>query len=176
MRQLHASRESGAQLFRLQLLQLFVEAFGRELQQGMGNGNTTDAKERLRMLLKDLPQAQLLEMNFNELARLTRCTARHFSRIFREVVGTPFRDKRAEVRLDRACQLLATTRSKVVEVALESGFNSLSLFNLMFTRRFETSPGRWRRQHGLNTSGPGAAAAPSGACGTRHRIPHGTSA
>jgi AraC-like DNA-binding protein len=35
----------------------------------------------------------------------------------------------------------------VVEVALESGYKSLSLFNLMFTRRFGTSPGRWRQRN-----------------------------
>jgi AraC-like DNA-binding protein len=141
---------SGLALSRLQLLQLFVEAFGRELHPGVVAGSGADAKERLRTLLKELPQGKLLEMDFNDLARMTRCTSRHFSRIFREVVGAPFRDRRAEARLERACQLLATTRCKVVEVALESGFNSLSLFNLMFTRRFETSPGRWRRQHGLS--------------------------
>jgi AraC-like DNA-binding protein len=59
-----------------------------------------------------------------------------------------FRDKRAELRLARARELLATSNSKVVEVALESGYKSLSLFNLMFARRFGTSPGKWRQQHG----------------------------
>jgi AraC-like DNA-binding protein len=32
-------------------------------------------------------------------------------------------------------------------VALKSGYKSLSLFNLMFTRRFGTSPGKWRQKH-----------------------------
>ena len=57
-----------------------------------------------------------------------------------------FRDKQTEVRLMRARELLATTRSKVLEVALESGYESLSLFNLMFKRRFGVSPGKWREQ------------------------------
>jgi AraC-like DNA-binding protein len=61
-----------------------------------------------------------------------------------------FRDKRAEVQLGRARELLATSKSKIVEVALESGYKSLSLFNLMFTRRFGTSPGRWREKYRNN--------------------------
>jgi AraC-like DNA-binding protein len=43
--------------------------------------------------------------------------------------------------------LLATSQTKVVEVALESGYKSVSLFNLMFTRRFGVSPGRWRQKN-----------------------------
>jgi methylphosphotriester-DNA--protein-cysteine methyltransferase len=50
---------------------------------------------------------------------------------------------------DGARELLATSNSKVVEVALESGYKSLSMFNLMFTRRFGTSPGRWRQKNNL---------------------------
>ena len=40
----------------------------------------------------------------------------------------------------------ATTESKVVEVALESGYQSLSLFNLMFKRHFGLTPAKWRSQ------------------------------
>ena len=42
-------------LFRLKLLQLFVEAFGRELQQAASEWDTADAKERLRVLLEQTP-------------------------------------------------------------------------------------------------------------------------
>jgi transcriptional regulator GlxA family with amidase domain len=61
-----------------------------------------------------------------------------------------FCDKRAEIRLGRARELLATSKSKVVEVAFESGYKSLSLFNQMFTRRFGVSPGKWRQKNRVN--------------------------
>ncbi|HUA68835.1 MAG TPA: AraC family transcriptional regulator [Candidatus Saccharimonadales bacterium] len=140
-------------LSRLNLLQLFVEAFGPELQQAASEWDTTDARERLRVLLEQTPSAELLEMSFDELARNTHCTPRHLSRIFHNLVGMSFRDKRGELRLTRARDLLANSRSKVVEVALESGYKSLSLFNLMFTRHFGTSPGRWRQRHRINENG-----------------------
>ena len=81
---------------------------------------------------------------------MTHCTTRHLGRIFYDVVGMTFREKRTEIRLARARELLATSNTKVVEVALESGYRSLSLFNLMFTRRFGTSPARWRQKHTNN--------------------------
>ncbi|HTQ52351.1 MAG TPA: AraC family transcriptional regulator [Candidatus Acidoferrales bacterium] len=147
MIELRAHENPGGLLVRLRLLQFFVEAFGSELEQAASVWEAADARERLRVLLEQTPSAELLEMNFDELAQRTHCTSRHLSRIFRELVGMSFRDKRAELRLTRARDLLATSKSKVVEVALESGYKSLSLFNLMFTRYFGTSPGRWRQKH-----------------------------
>jgi AraC-like DNA-binding protein len=131
--------------FRLQLLQIFIEIFGKELQREQSQEVvTSDAKERLREFLNQTPTADLLHLDFNDLVHITRCTRRHLSRIFREVVGMSFRDKHTELRLARARELLATTESKVVDIALESGFQSLSLFNLMFKRHFKMSPGKWR--------------------------------
>ncbi|HEY3762964.1 MAG TPA: AraC family transcriptional regulator [Verrucomicrobiae bacterium] len=136
---------------RLALLQVFIEAFGKEWKPEPPRKDNADAKERLRVFLKDNPPDTLLEISFSELAKATHCTPRHLSRIFCELTGMSFRDKRAEIRLARARELLATSKSKVVEVALESGYKSLSLFNLMFTRRFGTSPGRWRQKNRIDS-------------------------
>jgi len=143
-----ARRDQGGTSVRLQLLQIFVELFGDELERGGGDTPPPiDAKERLAKFLKQTPASELIDISQAELVQVTRCTPRHFSRIFREVVGMSLRDKRTELRLARACNLLATTQSKVVDVALESGYQSLSLFNLMFTRHLGLSPGEWRRQN-----------------------------
>lgn len=148
MRELCLGPNQDGLLFRLALLQLVIEAFGKELEQAPANRMHADVKERLRGFLQETPPADLLEISFDELARVTHCTPRHLSRVFSEVVGMPFRDKRAEIRLARARELLATSESKVVDVAFKSGYKSLSLFNRMFTRRFGISPGRWRQKNG----------------------------
>jgi len=150
MKESGAGRNGEGLLLRLTLLQLFVEAFGKELAQPVPGKESADARERLRDFLQKTPPDALLEISFSELAQMTHCTPRHLSRIFYELVGMSFRDKRAEIRLSHARKLLATSQCKVVEVALESGYKSLSLFNLMFARRFGISPGRWRQKHGLN--------------------------
>jgi len=152
MNELFVSPKREGLWFRLRLLQVFVEAVGKGLEQPVpsekADGDFSDAKQRLEVLLKQTPASELLEMNFTELAQLARCTTRHLSRIFHELVGMSFRDKRAELRLARARELLANSDSKVVDVALESGYKSLSLFNLMFARRYGTSPGKWRQKNG----------------------------
>jgi AraC-like DNA-binding protein len=135
---------------RLQLLEIFIEAIGGELKAGAEEPpmtiSTTDARARMAEVLKQMPAAALLDLTLNELVTKVQCTPRHFSRVFNEVVGMSFRKKQSEVRLLRAQELLATTESKVLEVAMESGFQSVSLFNLMFKRRFGVTPGRWREK------------------------------
>jgi len=150
MKELCAGQNPNGLLFRLALLQLFVETFSKKLEQAAPLPEGGDARERLRAFLTTASPELLAEMSFEELARITRCTPRHLSRIFFELMGMSFSDKRAEIRLARARELLATSRSKVVEVAFESGYKSLSLFNQMFTRRFGLSPGKWRQKNGVN--------------------------
>ncbi len=140
---------------RLIMLQLLVEAGGHEGGPTEAEPEQIDAKNRLRSYLLATQPDTLLEVTFDELARRLNCTPRHLSRVFYDVVGMSFRDKRAEIRLARARDLLATTQSKVVEVALESGYKSLSLFNLMFTRHFGVSPGRWRQKNQVTSQRPG---------------------
>jgi AraC-like DNA-binding protein len=153
MRELYASNNPSGLLFRLTLLQLFVEIFGKKIEQAAPPQKDGDARERLRSFLMSVSPDRLSEMSFEELARITRCTPRHLSRIFCEMTGMSFCGKRAEIRLGRARELLATSQSKVVEVAFESGYKSLSLFNQMFTRRFGISPGKWRQKNGVTRVG-----------------------
>ena len=132
---------------RLKLLETFIDAFGNRLSQvATPEEPAADATQRLKEFLERTPAAELLNLGFPELAQMTRCTPRHLSRIFHETVGMSFRDKQAELRLARARELLATSESKVVDISLESGYQSLSLFNSMFKRRFGLSPGKWRQQ------------------------------
>jgi AraC-like DNA-binding protein len=142
-----SNRQSKGLACRLKMLEVFAELFGNEPDQATSADSPADARKRLQDFLETTPSSELLEMSFSELAQKTHCTERHLSRIFHEFAGVSFREKRAELRLMRARDLLATTNAKVVDVALESGYKSLSLFNLMFARRFGVSPGRWRKQH-----------------------------
>lgn len=132
---------------RVQLLQLFLEVFGGKIQQTQADATGfVDARERLRQMLNHTPVSELLGLSFSELVNETRCSPRHASRLFTELVGVSFREKRAELRLERACELLTNTDSKVAEVAMESGYQSTSLFSAMFKQRYGISPAKWRDQ------------------------------
>jgi AraC-like DNA-binding protein len=132
---------------RLRLLQLFIDLLQSELQPGpAGTGNDLDARARLRQFLKQTAASEFLNLSLSDLAPRMHCSPRHLSRLFRQEVGSSFRDKQTEMRLAKACQLLATSNAKVIDVALTSGYQSNSLFSLMFKKRFGVSPGKWRQR------------------------------
>ena len=132
---------------RAQMLQIFLEIFGGDfLPPKPETFDQPDAKERLKRMLDQIPISELSDLSFAELVSKTGCSPRHVSRLFTELVGVSFREKQSALRMARARELLATTDSKVVDVALESGYQSNSLFNQMFKQHFGMSPARWREQ------------------------------
>ena len=136
MKNLCGTGKRSGLMFRLALLQLVIEIFAEGLEPVASEPAHADVKERLHAFLLEMPPAALLEISFESLAQLIHCTPRHLNRVFFDVAGMSFRDKRAEIRLACARELLATSQFKVVDVAFKSGYKSLSLFNRMFTRRF----------------------------------------
>ena len=129
-------------LFRLVLLQLLIEVFGKHFEQARDRaGPIPTSRTGYRRSCWRHHQLPCWRSACVNLAQITHCTPRHLNRVFFDLVGMSFRDKRAEIRLACARELLATSQFKVVDVAFKSGYKSLSLFNRMFTRRFGISPG-----------------------------------
>ncbi|MCI0534426.1 MAG: helix-turn-helix domain-containing protein, partial [Verrucomicrobiales bacterium] len=65
--------------------------------------------------------------------------------LFRRTFGTTLNKYLIDHRISHAQRLLVTTDDKILEVALESGFNSLSRFNDAFKRACGSSPSKYRR-------------------------------
>jgi len=144
-RQLLCERRNRLRL-RLQLLQLFLDSLGQSLErEASAKKVELDAKTRLEAYLKTLPEWGLVDVKFGELAEQACCTPRHLSRLFRQLMGKPFREKQLELRLARAEELLATTQLRVRQVAVESGFRSPCLFCATFKGQVGMSPAKWRR-------------------------------
>lgn len=69
--------------------------------------------------------------------------------LFKKTFGTTLIDYLTHHRISHAQRLLATGDTKIVEVAFESGFNSISRFNEAFRRACGTTPREYRRRHAL---------------------------
>jgi AraC-like DNA-binding protein len=132
---------------RLQLLQLFTDLFECALKDEAGAPQALDGRGRLRQFLKQVVASELMDLSLADLAPKMHCTPRHLSRLFREEVGMSFQEKQTELRLRKACQLLTSTSAKIIDVGSASGYQSNSLFGLMFKKRFGMSPGKWRERH-----------------------------
>jgi hemolysin activation/secretion protein/AraC-like DNA-binding protein len=103
--------------------------------------------ERFRQLVGQMPEAELSQCSLRDLAGQLNCSERHFTRLFREEFGVPLRARQIELRLQRARQLLTNSDAKIINVAYDSGYQHLGLFNVMFKKRFGMTPSEWRQQN-----------------------------
>jgi hemolysin activation/secretion protein/AraC-like DNA-binding protein len=145
-----------------ELLEIVGAIFDTELARHQSvPAYTTPACRRFHELIVRMPETELVQHHPQELARLCGCTVRHFGRLFRDAFGAPPRTRQTELRLRRASQLLLETDSKVIDVAFESGYRNLSLFNALFKRQYKMTPTAWRRKNlgGLKKQARAAAAA-----------------
>jgi AraC family transcriptional regulator, melibiose operon regulatory protein len=69
--------------------------------------------------------------------------------LFQRTFGTTLIKYVTQHRLSHAQRLLVTTGEQIVNVALDSGFGSLSRFNEAFRESFGCTPREYRRAHQL---------------------------
>ena len=82
------------------------------------------------------------------MARKACFSRRQFHRLTVQIIGeTPAAHQR-RVRLDRAAWLLLTTRATVLDIALETGWESHEVFTRAFRTRFATTPSAFRKNRG----------------------------
>ncbi len=129
------------------LLQLWSQAIAGVLAAAPVEENNHKLHERFCHLLAQMPDAEFATRSLTELAAQLNCSERHFSRLFRAEFGVPLRKRQTELRLQRARQLLADANAKIINVAYESGYRHLGLFNAMFKKRFGVTPSEWRQQN-----------------------------
>lgn len=68
----------------------------------------------------------------------------YLCRIFKKVTGIPFVTYLNNVRLNRAAELLVSSRTDISEIATACGFNSSSYFCNIFKAEFGISPRAYR--------------------------------
>jgi AraC family transcriptional regulator, melibiose operon regulatory protein len=88
-------------------------------------------------------------LSVEEVSRHVALHPNYAMGLFRRSIGTTIVDYVTKHRVSHAQRLLATTDTKIVAVALSSGFASTSRFNAAFREECGCSPREYRRQHRL---------------------------
>jgi AraC-like DNA-binding protein len=86
-------------------------------------------------------------LSLKSIARLAHLSPFHFHRAFSAVFGETPHAYRTRRRLERAARLLEETDAPVIDVCLQSGFESAGSFSTLFRRRYGASPVEFRRSH-----------------------------
>lgn len=85
-------------------------------------------------------------LSLEEWAHLTGVSLATFKRIFKEIYGSAPMKYLTERKLERSCELLVQTDRGIMDIALESGFNSLGTFNRNFKSHYKVTPSEYRNQ------------------------------
>jgi len=139
-----------AGLFRFLMRIVSDPVFLREEETFAPGGWESRAKgryqERLQAILLVIDEEASSLEGGEDLARRSGISRSELYRLLRKM-GLPAPLALIEqVRLDLATRLLLETDRAILEIALETGFASLSSFYRAFRRSFGISPGHWRRQ------------------------------
>ncbi len=85
------------------------------------------------------------EIARSHLAKIAALSESAFSRFFKSRTGRSVPQYVNELRISRACRMLAEDRLNITDIALDCGFPNLSNFNRRFREIMKTTPREYRR-------------------------------
>ena len=112
-----------------------------------GTTNTNaETAARLRRGLNQPPARGAVET----MARAACFSRRQFHRLMVQHFGEAPGSHQRRLRLDRGAWLLLTSSSTVLDIALETGFESHETFTRAFRQRFGETPSAFRKNRGAH--------------------------
>lgn len=128
---------------------LTLDAYREELAPEIGSGDPysyTDSVMRRIIMVTDYIKNNLTadDLSQGAMAEKAGISKDYFSRIFRSVTGMNYSKWLNMIRLEKATELLADKKMTLTEIAMLSGFQSISSFNRVFRAEKGMSPGEYR--------------------------------
>ena len=104
--------------------------------------------DSIKMVMDYIQKNYQQQITIEELSSMCNMSQGHFCRLFKQyTLKTPVQYIN-NIRLSRAMELLIDGDRKVLDVALDTGFNSLSYFIGVFKEGMGITPTRFRREYG----------------------------
>ncbi len=108
------------------------------------SANAGPALSRVAPALDRMAENYAAPADARAWARTCHVSVTHFRRLFRRALGKSPHRYLIELRVLMAASRLRATREKIIVIAHESGFPTLSSFNRSFRQVMKTPPREWR--------------------------------
>lgn len=110
-------------------------------QQEVSRNSSSWAIDRLKEYIRS---NYYEELSLVKLSEVINFNPSYLSRLFKEVTSMNLQDYILDVRIEKACSMLAGTNMHIKEIALNTGFGSAKYFNTVFKKRKGATPVEWR--------------------------------
>ncbi|HHW00834.1 MAG TPA: AraC family transcriptional regulator [Clostridiaceae bacterium] len=131
-------------IIRAYLIELIIKVF-RLLEIKNEKGPASKNAELISKAIEYMKQNLDSDIKLDDLALKSFMSKTYFSRLFKETTGINFSDYVQQLRIDKACNLLKTTDMKIIDIAVDSGFNDLKFFYKVFKKITGKTPGDFRK-------------------------------
>lgn len=121
------------------------EEFIPELRNGDPYSITDNVMHRM-IMVTDYIKSNLTADDLSEAAMAEKAgiSKDYFSKVFRNVTGTNYSKWLNMIRLEKAIELMTESQMSLTEIAMFSGFQSISSFNRVFREGKRMAPGEYR--------------------------------
>ena len=153
MKDIYLSETNNRELRCMMLLMEFIltidehrAEFAEELKSENQKNICTDDVMRRMIMVTDYIKNNLTaeDLSQQKMADMAGISKDYFSRIFKSVTGTNYSKWLNMIRMEKAIELLSQEGMSLTEVAMLSGFRSISSFNRVFFEEKGMAPGEYR--------------------------------
>ena len=102
--------------------------------------------ERLKAVIAHIEQHYAEPITLQQLAGIACMSESYFCRFFKKITTKSPVEYMNGYRVQQAAARLRSTDDKMMEIALDVGFNSLSYFNVVFRGRYGCTPSEYRKR------------------------------
>lgn len=107
--------------------------------------NNSNDRKRLTRIVNYIEQNYMHSISLEEIANSENISTSYLSRYFHKHMGQSLIKYINSIRLEHAVRMLLETNHNLIEIAIECGFNNISLFHKIFKEKFKVTPTTFRK-------------------------------
>lgn len=124
---------------------IWINALAEHFRDTAENKDSGGQRHFIRRVEEYIVENISNDISLNNVAEAMNISPNYLSRIFREETGESFSGFVQDKKLERAAELLLTTKLSVSEIAKQSGYANEAYFSKLFKSRYSTTPGQYRK-------------------------------
>lgn len=129
----------------LKLMTLIIRYFKINNEKNETVAVCSKASQKMRMVVEYIESNYFKQLKISELAGIAQMSVPYFCNTFKTLAVVPPMDFIIRKRISVAKEELKNTNKKVLDIAEECGFNSISNFNHLFKSYIGLSPSEYRK-------------------------------